>query len=218
MASTRVLPFVRGIDFSHNNFQVLSHSDLLLSLSFTFQEDNFPKEIMKMTGLRWLKLNDTNIDWIPEEFASLDKLESLSLNRNNLVTLHGELVSMQSLRSLVFRHNRINNNGLPLELFKLEELSVLDLSHNQLKSVPSDLEKCRGLLVLNLSSNSIEVIPNQLFVNLTDLLHLDLSHNKLGIYHQAFRVFINCCFLDLSRNTTASNAKISKCSSTQFKP
>lgn len=135
-----------------------------------------------MTGLRWLKLNNTNIDWIPEEFASLDKLESLSLTKNNLVTLHGELVSMQSLRSLVFRHNRINNNGLPSELFKLEDLSVIDLSHNQLKNIPSDLEKCRGLLVLNLSNNSIEVIPNQIFVNLTDLLQLDLSYNKLGLF------------------------------------
>lgn len=136
---------------------------------------------MKMSGLRWLKLNDTNIDWIPEEFASLDKLESLSLNKNNLVTLHGEIVSMQSLRSLVFRHNRINNNGLPPELFKLDELSVLDLSHNQLKQVPSELERCKGLLVLNLSSNNIETVPNQLFVNLTDLLHLDLSNNALGM-------------------------------------
>lgn len=135
---------------------------------------------MKMTGLRWLKLNNTRIDWIPEEFASLDKLESLSLCRNNLVTLHGELVSMPSLRSLVFRHNKINNSGLPPELFKLDDLSVLDLSSNQLKTVPSELEKCRGLLVLSLADNSIEVIPNQLFVSLTDLLHLDLSDNRLG--------------------------------------
>lgn len=134
-----------------------------------------------MSGLRWLKINNGNIDWIPEELASLDKLESLSLTRNNLVTLHGELVSLTSLRSLVLRHNKINNNGLPPELFKLEELSVLDLSNNCLKSLPSDFEKCRSLLVLNLSSNSIDSIPNQLFVNLTDLLYLDLSNNNLGL-------------------------------------
>lgn len=133
-----------------------------------------------MTGLRWLKLDSTRIDWIPEEFAALDKLESLSLARNNLVTLHGELVSMPSLRSLVFRNNRLNNAGLPEALFRLPDLSVLDLSANQLVAVPSELEKCRGLLVLNLSHNSIEAIPNQLFVALTDLLHLDLSDNRLG--------------------------------------
>ena len=133
-----------------------------------------------MSGLRWLKLNDSKIDWIPEEFVSLDKLESISLAKNNLVTLHGELVALSSLRSLVFRHNSINNIGLPQELFKLDELSVMDLSHNCIDSVPSGLEKCKSLLVLNLSNNMIESIPNQLFINLTDLLYLDLSCNKLG--------------------------------------
>lgn len=136
-----------------------------------------------MSSLRWLKLNDCNIDWIPEEFATLNKLDSLSLAKNNLVTLHGELVALNSLRSLVFRHNTINNNGLPTELFNLEELSVLDLSHNCLNNVPSDLEKCKNLLVLNLSNNSIETIPNPLFINLTDLHFLDVSNNKLGKFN-----------------------------------
>ena len=136
-----------------------------------------------MRGLRWLRLNRTQMDWIPEELANLNKLETLSLVRNNLVTLHGELASLAGLRYLNCRHNNIKNCGIPSEIFHLDELLVLDLSFNQLKDVPNDLERSRGLLVLNLSHNSIHSIPNQLFVNLTDLLYLDLSHNRLGTNH-----------------------------------
>ena len=133
-----------------------------------------------MTGLRWLKLNRTKVDWIPEEFANLTKLETISLVRNNLVTLHGEIVSMPCIRYLNCRHNKINNNGIPKEIFHFEELLVVDLSFNQLTEVPSELEQSKGLLVLNLGHNNIEIIPNQLFINLVDLIYLDLSDNKLG--------------------------------------
>ncbi len=144
-----------------------------------------------MRGLRWLKLNRTQMDWIPEELANLQKLETLSLVRNNLVTLHGELSSLPCLRYLNCRHNNIKNCGIPSEILRLDELLVLDLSHNQFKEVPNDLEQSKGLLVLNLSHNYIQTIPNQLFVNLTDLLYLDLSHNKLGIicFYYCFKSF-----------------------------
>ena len=121
------------------------------------------------------------MDWIPEELANLNNLETLSLVRNNLVTLHGELASLPCLRYLSCRHNNIKNCGIPPEIFHLEELLILDLSHNQLKEVPNDLERSKGLLVLNLSNNYIKTIPNQLFINLTDLIFVDLSHNRLGI-------------------------------------
>lgn len=195
MASTRVLPFVRGIDFSHNNFE----------------EEKFPKQMINMTGLRWLKLDSSRIDWVPEEMATMNKLESISLAKNNLVTLHGELSSLKTLRSLVLRHNRINNNGIPVDLFKLDELFVLDLSHNCLKSVPEDLEKCRTLLVLNLSNNQIDTIPNPLFINLTDLLNLDLSNNNLGKFSLFFCLNpLTLFFIPANSYSTTTNAKISQ--------
>lgn len=55
-----------------------------------------------------------------------------------------------------------------------------DLSYNDLREVPENLEKAICLTVLNLSYNRIEVIPQNLFVNLVDLVYLDLSGNQLG--------------------------------------
>lgn len=161
-----------------------------------------------MKNLRWLKLKGTKIDWVPEELATLTKLETLSLVSNNLVTLHGELPSLPSLRYLNLRNNNIKNCGIPPELFHLDELLVLDLSRNQLKEVPSDLEKSKGILVLNLSQNSIKTIPNQLFVNLTDLLFLDLSNNQLGLSQTCRRLSIPFKMISPIRNTSAPNETI----------
>lgn len=189
MAVTGVLPFVRGIDFTGNDFQ----------------EDYFPKAVAEMTGLRWLKLNKTNVDWIPDELGNLQKLEALSLVRNNLVTIHGEVSTLPCLRYINCRYNKLKNSGIPVDVFDLEDLAVVDFSHNNLREVPRDLEHSKGLLVLNLSFNSIENIPSQLFVNLTDLLHLDLSDNKLESLPPQMRRLVNLQTLKLNNNPLGHN-------------
>ena len=79
--------------------------------------------------------------------------EHLSLVRNNLERLYGELTELACLRTLNIRHNKVKSSGIPAELFRLEELTTLDLSHNNLKEVPEGLERAKALLVLNLSHN-----------------------------------------------------------------
>lgn len=79
--------------------------------------------------------------------------ENLSLKKNQLEKLFGELTELKCLRSLNVRHNKVKSSGIPAELFQLEELTTLDLSHNRLKEVPEGLEKAKSLLVLNLSNN-----------------------------------------------------------------
>ncbi|XP_076366000.1 FLII actin remodeling protein isoform X2 [Tachypleus tridentatus] len=158
-----------------------------------------------MMGLRWLKLNRTNIDWIPDELSNLQKLETLSLVRNNLVTIHGEISTLPCLRSLNCRYNKLKNCGIPNDIFHLEELTVLDFSHNQLRDVPQDLDMASSLLVLNLSHNHIESIPSQLFVNLTDLQYLDLSNNKLETLPPQMRRLVNLQSLILNHNPLGHN-------------
>uniref|UniRef100_A0A8I3P6P9 Protein flightless-1 homolog n=1 Tax=Canis lupus familiaris TaxID=9615 RepID=A0A8I3P6P9_CANLF len=82
MEATGVLPFVRGVDLSGNDFK----------------GGYFPENVKAMTSLRWLKLNRTGLCYLPEELAALQKLEHLSVSHNNLTTLHGELSSLPSLR------------------------------------------------------------------------------------------------------------------------
>uniref|UniRef100_A0A8B9RJ47 FLII actin remodeling protein n=1 Tax=Astyanax mexicanus TaxID=7994 RepID=A0A8B9RJ47_ASTMX len=184
MAATGVLPFIRGVDLSGNDFK----------------GGYFPEHVKSMTSLRWLKLNRTGLCYLPEELSSLQKLEHLSVSHNSLTTLHGELSSLPNLRAVVARANNLKNSGVPDDIFQLDDLSVLDLSFNQLSEIPRDLENSRNMLVLNLSHNSIDNIPNQLFINLTDLLYLDLSDNKLDSLPPQMRRLVHLQTLILNNN------------------
>lgn len=98
--------------------------------------------------------------WNFEECATLITLitiflrqEHLSLKNNELEKLFGELTELGCLRSLNLRNNHIKSSGIPPELFQLDELTTLDLSHNKLKEVPEGLHYAKNVLVLNLSYN-----------------------------------------------------------------
>lgn len=184
MASTGVLPFVRGVDFSRCDFS----------------GSCFPKDVEQMTGLRWLKLNRSGLDKVPDELSNLKNLEHLQMNRNNLSSLHGELSDLPCLRSITVRHNQLKTSGIPTDIFNMQDLTVVDFSHNALKDVPSNLDKAKGVVVLNLSHNNIETIPNQLFVNMADLLYLDLSHNKLEMMPPQMRRLVELKVLVLNDN------------------
>ncbi|SPP86887.1 blast:Protein flightless-1 [Drosophila guanche] len=178
-----VLPFVRGVDFTKNDFS-----------------RTFPSSMRQMSRVQWLTLDHTQLQEVPEELGQLQKLEHLSLNHNQLEKIFGELTELTCLRSLDLRHNQLRNSGIPPELFHLEELTTLDLSHNKLKEVPDGLDRAKNLIVLNLSHNQIECIPTPLFIHLTDLLFLDLSHNRLETLPPQTRRLTNLKTLDLSHN------------------
>ncbi|KFP04784.1 Protein flightless-1, partial [Calypte anna] len=160
----------------------------------------FPEHVKAMSSLRWLKPNRTGLCYLPEELAALQKLEHLSVSHNSLTTLHGELSGLPCLRAIVARANSLKNSGVPDDIFQLEDLSVLDLSYNQLTECPRELENAKNMLVLNLGNNSIENIPNQLFINLTDLLYLDLSNNKLESLPPQMRRLVHLQTLILNHN------------------
>nr|CAH0109694.1 unnamed protein product [Daphnia galeata] len=183
-----VLPFVRGIDCSN----------------YDFKNGNFPETIGDMVGLRWLKLDQTGLTEAPEELGKLQKLEHLSLKRNKIDKVYGEVTTLPCLRSLNLRYNCLRSSSLPQDIFQVEELTTLDLSHNNLRQVPDGLERAKSLLVLNLSHNNIEAIPSQLFVQLTDLLFLDLSHNRLETLPPQTRRLVNLQTLILNGNPMAN--------------
>ncbi|XP_064640268.1 protein flightless-1 homolog isoform X2 [Lineus longissimus] len=184
MAATGVLPFVRGVDLTRNDFK----------------DDNFPSHVSDMTGLRWIRLNRVGLSQLPDELGNLQKLEHISMTYNNLNNIHGDLSTLQNLRALVCRHNKLKASSIPNDIFTLEDLAVVDFSHNQINKSPDDLELAKGLLVLNLSHNQIDCIPNQLFINCTDIFYVDISNNKLESIPPQIRRLVNLQVLVVNNN------------------
>ncbi|XP_064135447.1 protein flightless-1 homolog isoform X4 [Loxodonta africana] len=182
MEATGVLPFVRGVDLSGNDFK----------------GGYFPENVKAMTSLRWLKLNRTGLCYLPEELAALQKLEHLSVSHNNLTTLHGELSSLPSLRAIVARANSLKNSGVPDDIFKLDDLSVLDLSYNQLTECPRELENAKNMLVLNLSHN--RQLPAMLALQ---TLHLRNTQRTPSNLPTSLEGLSNLADVDLSCNDLA---------------
>ena len=79
--------------------------------------------------------------------------ETLQMKRNDLESIHGCLSELSCLRVINCKNNHITKDGVPANIFNLEELSVLDLSHNELEAVPTCLDMAKSMLVLNLSHN-----------------------------------------------------------------
>ncbi|XP_042876156.1 protein flightless-1-like [Penaeus japonicus] len=183
-AGGTVLPFVRGIDLTKNDFK----------------NTGIPRSIKEMSSLRWLRVNSAGIDAVPEEVSNLLKLEHLSLKNNNIEKLYGAVTSLPCLRSLNVRHNKLQKMGVPKDLFQMDDLTTLDFSHNKLTEIPEGLEEAKSLLVLNLSDNMIEEIPAQVFVNCTDLLYLNVGDNNLETFPPQIRRLVHLQTLILNNN------------------
>uniref|UniRef100_A0A915EFA2 Chaoptin n=1 Tax=Ditylenchus dipsaci TaxID=166011 RepID=A0A915EFA2_9BILA len=150
--STGVLPFIRASTSPEMTF---------------LQGDRFPNESSTGTGARLS--------------VQLKNLEHLQMSRNKLQNVHGELSDLPLLRSVIVRQNEIKTSGIPTDIFRMKDLTIIDFSNNSLRDVPSNLEYAKCAIVLNLSHNKIENVPNQVFSNLIDLIYLDISDNKLEV-------------------------------------
>uniref|UniRef100_A0A915MJI6 Uncharacterized protein n=1 Tax=Meloidogyne javanica TaxID=6303 RepID=A0A915MJI6_MELJA len=143
--STGVLSFVKGIDLSSNDFS----------------GDRFPNEVVAMTQATWLKLNKTQLERVPDVLSNLKNLEHLQMINNKLQNVHGELSDLPLLRSVVVRKNQIKTSGVPTDIFRMKDLTIIDFGDNLLRDVPSNLEYAKCAIVLNLRGNNIQNIPNQ---------------------------------------------------------
>ena len=85
-----VLPFVRGVDFSRNEFKVslprterasgtcpTSDTRLIVhtvTSCLTLQKDQFMEKMGEMRNLRWLRLNRSQLGALPDEIDQFQKL------------------------------------------------------------------------------------------------------------------------------------------------
>ncbi|KAF2075746.1 hypothetical protein CYY_002928 [Polysphondylium violaceum] len=119
------------------------------------------------------------------------------LNKLNMLNLDNRRIG--DLKELYLDHNCINN--VPANVFReLKNLSILDLSNNQLSSIPIEVSELKELKVLNLSHNNLTNLPNEIG-QLVKLTHLDIGFNFIEtINTEAISNLVNLRILMMQRN------------------
>ena len=143
----------------------------------------------------------------------------LRLRNNSISSLgHCEFCSLTVLDTLDLSKNDIAE--IEPTAFNGTQLSVLDLSYNQLTTVPSALGPiATTLLKLSLLSNEIEGLSDTVFLQLANLQTLHIHHNRLNedsIDDACFNGLKNLKILSLGSNRLTGDifSRISVLSST----
>ncbi|XP_077454893.1 trophoblast glycoprotein [Stigmatopora argus] len=147
-------------------------------------EESFPSQLEFLTHL---DLSDNEIEAVEGMvFHSLPNLVQLDLSNNKIQTFSKEAFpdenKLQVLNLSSSFHNYSSMSGLQeiIENGKLRQLTVLDLSDNDIGLLPDDLfTNVTNLVSLSLQNSSISSIPNGL-TKLPQLQDLDLRHNSLA--------------------------------------
>ena len=101
------------------------------------------------------------------------------------------------------RANSINLKRIDSRIFKLQSLSILDLSNNAIPKIPPEITGLSSLKELILCQNKIEAIPAKFCDNLvfcSSLRLLDLGENMITSIHPHLSKFVNLITLKLNDN------------------
>eukprot|EP00043_Microstomoeca_roanoka_P013704 m.134654 g.134654 ORF g.134654 m.134654 type:complete len:1425 (+) comp15827_c0_seq2:79-4353(+) len=185
-----VLKFFRGLDISGTSFK----------------NDPFPPEVDRLLNVRWIKLNACDLDMLPSAVNRLPKLEYLSIKNNELLSIGPSVTLLTNLRSFRAANNALEHSDISPELYKLEDLSTLDLSSNSIDTMPDEMAEAAGLLVLDLSNNKLKDLSRVFLVKVTDVEYLDISSNQITSLPPQIRRLANLRTLILSRNPLTNTA------------
>ncbi|NWW50536.1 TLR3 protein, partial [Pedionomus torquatus] len=160
---------ITGLDISHNQLKQLS-----------------PANLSRYSQLVYLDAGYNTISKLqPDLCQNVPLLQILKLEHNQLYKLPPRVfASCTNLTELKLGYNRIYIKNDPFE--SLENLNILDLSHNFLKSASLGLQhQLKNLRELMLNKNQITELKKEdfSFLRNASLNSLDLSSNPLKEFH-----------------------------------
>ena len=156
---------------------------MILSRECKLQENEMEEQVQSCYHLQWSNkhLNLVRGAWLTEEssFLSFD----LGIEEDSLLChpITFNKVSHSSISKVSLDHNHLGS--VPLELFMLPSVTVIDLSRNQLASLPEPPEpgqtwSCSKLAFLQLSENCLRQLPSCLWM-LPSLEAVNACRNNL---------------------------------------
>jgi Leucine-rich repeat (LRR) protein len=181
-----------------------------LDMSYNSFSGSIPNSMANLTRLVYLCMSVNNFSGSIPIFSMNKNLEILDLSENSL---NGQipisLFSLPSLRSVRLSKNQFSgfNNQFSGQMKEFSNISShlledLSLANNNLEGpIPIFILELQGLKSLSLSSNHFNSsLEPSVIQQLKNLVHLDLSHNKLKTFPDFLRNQSNLESLDLSDN------------------
>ncbi|RWS17808.1 uncharacterized protein B4U79_17833 [Dinothrombium tinctorium] len=130
----------------------------------------------------------------------LEDVENQKLQANSL-TISGYDFDVKEFKNKVLTKVTFDKTyTLPKGLWTLLYLTHLELTNCQLTEMPEKLANLTKLRVLNLSNNHLNVLDINCFSNLSNLVHLNVSHNELPYIPLEIASLRNLIALDFSYN------------------
>ena len=178
-----------------------------LDLGYNELENIKPGTFSDLKSLQFLKLDHNRLARVsPDLFTSLSQLHTLVLSGNALAALPIKLfANLGSLSHLLLDYNHLED--LPNQMFNRSSnhITVLDLSHNRLRSISTFVEPLVHLQSLSLSQNLISDLGK---LELAALWRLQVSGNLLHTISSVHLKGLPALqVLDLSSNSISSLEK-----------
>ncbi len=155
-----------------------------------------PESIFEHSEVQMLNISGAKLGAISKKICSLKSLQYLVLAGDSL-TMIPNLIEMNNLKGLSLNANSIKN--IPMWLFRLQSLSVLDVSSQFVSGIelPS-IDNNYTLRTINLSNNRLEIAKG--FFNFSNLESLDLSNCNLTSVPEEIKNCPSIKYLNLSGN------------------
>ena len=158
-----------------------------------------PTSFANITGLTELNLGQNRLEAVPAAISPLHTLRSLDLSYNRIREIgNASYLGLEHLYGLNIEGNLIGNLSRG-DFVDLPSLRVLNLAHNRIQSVEEKtFDDIFDLHALRLDSNGLENV-NNLFLNLHDLLMLNVSANRIVQFDYAM-IPMALQWLDIHQN------------------
>ena len=122
--------------------------------------------------------NNPDMKEIPDFVYYIPNLKKLNISKTGVSNFSGKMCQLQQLTTLIATDNNYEGQEMPIAVFCLSQLRVLDMSNSSLRYIDEYIYYLRYLEELYLRSNELMNLPFVLHI-LPKLLVLDLQGNRV---------------------------------------
>jgi Leucine-rich repeat (LRR) protein len=126
-----------------------------------------------------LDLSNQGITVVGPSIYDQTSATTLILSNNNIKTLPSQMGRMTKVQVFKIDHNLLDGS-LIAEIRQMPQLTLLDVSYNNMTGMPAEIGQLSKLVTLNYSYNQITGLPNQLANLRNNLREFDLTGNPLS--------------------------------------